>query len=182
MNKTIATMLPALLLLGMAAAFTQVDLSVVSPSGYTSFMEKSTVKGNYWDWPNEPVPRTATATIKEAIHNEGSLRVQKSVTTFGTGLQWPDIAEPGEWSMLEDKRVQATGRTTKHKEVDVWTVHPDWYTDYAVWEKDVTNTATHEFESVGQVQGGHYKFTKTVFTDEPIKQFEKVWINPFGEA
>lgn len=181
MNKTITTILPALLMLGLAAAVTQIDLTVWSPSGYTSFTETSTVMGNYWNWPANPVPQTPTATITEQIRNTGSLWIDKQVYTFGTGQQWmpPSGANvENDWTMAENKYVEATGETYKSKSVDVWTCHPDWWTEYYVYEKDVTLTANNEFTSTGEVHGGTYAFDKQLYTDEPLKEWETVFINP----
>ena len=134
-----------------------------------------------------------TASIFESIENIGSLEITKHVATYGTGLAWPDRNSAdqgygdngwdfGEWSMIENKLVTATGQTWKDKTVLVWTVHPDWFTNYEIMEQDQTLTGLFTFSDCGTATGGInnvHVFDKDVYTDEPLTQIEHVWINPW---
>jgi hypothetical protein len=189
MKNKIFAILAALLTLAPVFAWTTINLSLNSPEGRTTFREFSMVAG----YDSQSESTQPTASVYEWIQNEGSLTVDKSVSTYGTGLAWPNRNSAaqgygdngwdyGEWSMREEKYVHATGETWKEKKVDVWTVHPEWWTEYSVYEMDQTNTQMSEFENYGEVTGGPnnpYVFHKTVYTDEPLYQEEVVCINPW---
>ncbi|MBD3155675.1 MAG: hypothetical protein GF368_03400 [Candidatus Aenigmarchaeota archaeon] len=193
MKNKIFAILAALLTLAPVFAVTDVELYIHN-DGEVEFWEHVIGPAGYASNYEEVLP---TASITEHIVNHGTIDIFKKTATFGTGKPWPernsanqpygDTGEQfGEWSLYEEKEVQATGETWKNKYVNIWTVHPDWFTNFGVYEVEYTPTMT-KFEvsaegTAGTGEGGEFYFEKHVYTDEPLMQKEVVWVNPWVDV
>ena len=177
----IATMLLALLIIaGNANAYTETDISFYQSDGVAFVQTYAQVEGNYWDWPSSPIPETPSAFVTTTINNMGSFAFDQKIIQFGTGQQWPDIAVPGEWSMHETQRLVGQGYTTYNKNLEVWSVHDGWNTEYV----GTGSWNMPEGYDGYQFAGTTYSTSPTVFnhhvqTNSPFEANSYVWINPF---
>lgn len=139
-------------------------------------------EGTKWDWPSCPEPNTATGFVDTRIMNDGALKFEQHVEHFGTGLQWPDVAEPGEWSMSEQQKLNGAGETHYLKEFKVWTVHVPYATDYIGDGKWNMPEGLNEYDFEGTTSdedSSKTTFQHEVHTDSAYKATSRVWINPF---
>jgi|GEM_PF-6166661 len=191
MNKIIAAIVALAVIGTPVLAISDIQLHINQPNGIIEFWEKTLGPAGY---DSQTGKVQSTASIIEHIVNYGGIDIQKEITTFGTGDAWPnrnsaaqgygDQGYPyGEWSLYENKHVIATGDTWVNKYVDVWTVHPTWWTDYAVYEVDLdtTNPMT-SFSAEGTTMGDQFSFVKHVYTNEDLYQQEVVWVNPWDDV
>jgi len=201
MKNKIFAILAALLTLTPVFAVTDVSLYLKN-AGNMEFWEHVVGPAGFYDenlngQADEGEGTVPTASITEHIVNNGQIVISKRTTTFGTGLIWPnrnsaaqgygDTGEAyGEWSLYEEKMVESVGETWKNKYVNIWTVHPDWFTDYGVYEVEYTNTmplfSVSAEGTAGTGEGGEFYFKKHVYTDEPLRQKEVVWVNPWVDV
>ena len=180
MKKIVSLLAMLLLTIGMATAYTQMDISFYQEDGQASLSTYAQVEGNYWNWPSEPQPETSTGFVATDIDNEGSLDFNQQITQYGNGQQWPNGAA-NEWSMKEVQELEGSGDTSYNKHFEVWTVHSGWTTDYTgggMWDMP-EGEDTYDFE------GTVYSETPSVFnyhveTDSNYNSGSGVWINPFG--
>lgn len=203
MKNLIVAALAALTVLAIPAlGVTDINLLLHQDNGEIEFTEITVGAYGYDDTNGngqkdcDDLGVVPTAQIYEHIVNYGSLDVSKRITSFGTGDIWPNRnskaqgygdqgLDYGEWSLFEKKQVWAEGETWKNKVVNIWTVHPDWFTEYHIYEYDDTTTQQDSFDIKGTAQGtdvNTFKFEKHMYTDEPLYESEYVWINPWDEG
>jgi len=162
-------------------AATSVDVLFTQDTGSALFTTNTEVQGNYWNWPSAPIANTATASIYTRIENVGTVSFSQSTDSYGTGQQWPDINEPGEWSMLETQDTEGSGITEYEKQIRVWTVHNPWTTDYegAGALDTLSQDYGYSFEGSTDSETPSF-FGQIVGTDEEFTQESWVFINPFN--
>lgn len=190
MKKSLLVIALMVLSVGMVLGVTDIQLRVHQGNGIMDFTEQTIGPYGYDDASNPHVQPTAM--ITEHIVNHGGIDIQKRITSFGTGDAWPNRNSKaqgygdngelyGEWSLFESKQVLATGETWKNKWVEIWTVHPTWWTTYEILEDDDTTTQDTYVDIKGTNMGSTTQFVKHVYTNEPLNELEMVWINPWND-
>ena len=179
--KKIILMLALLLATPFVLAATTVDVMFTQDTGSALLTTNTEVQGNYWNWPSPPIANTPTASIYTRLENIGAVSFSQSTESFGTGLQWPSINEPGEWSMLETQSASGSGDTEYEKQFSVWTVHNPWETFYegAGMLDTLSQDYGYDFEGSTDSETPTF-FGQMVTTDELFAQESWVFVNPFN--
>lgn len=179
MKAIVSVLAMFVLMMGVASAYTETDISFYQADGIASVQTYAQDEGNYWNYPSAPLPEVSTGFVQTDIDNEGMFDFSQKIIQYGNGNQYPDIAEH-EWSMSEAQQLEGSGSTEYNKHFEVWTVHEGWSTDYnggGMWDMP-EGLDNYQFE------GTTYSTDATVFnyhvdTDSTFNSGSGVWINPF---
>ena len=182
-----------LMCMSFAMAETTVTMGFNQGSGSLAFSTSASVSGNYWDWPNEPIPMTKTAQVNTQLSNTGETHFSQTVVNYGNGEQDPNGAE-NEWSMKVSQNLVSSvssGITEYAKQAYIWTVHPGWNTAYSGFGV-FSSGAGAQFNGAGTDSYGVTGITQDAFsepmlptiwervaTDDPFASNSEVFVNPF---
>ena len=190
MKKLFALMAVLVLSVSMALAVDPTTMNTFKSysSGNIALNTYAQDKGTLWDWPDAPVAGEVTATVNTYISNNGNLNFEQGVTSYGTGLQYPNT-NSYEWSMVESQTMNGAGGNTFYDK-DVWVTSLDinhntgdgvgmsgpWYSDYV--GSGMTNTPS-EYVTYGFSGDQFLTFEHTFGTSSSFSGASQVFVNPF---
>jgi len=190
MKKTIAILSALVLMLatiGIVSAVSDIQYWVSSPSGNVEITTSYSVGG--FDSASNPTTQM-TSIDYQHIENTGVLEMTQSIRSYGTGLAYPDRnsaiqgygdtgVDYGEWAGKQSTVIATTGETTYIREYSVWTIHPDWNTNYKFGGSLTSPTTLTFIEGEGGVQGDTF-ITQTIYDNSQQLPYEPYHIDSYS--